>query len=75
MVNSTKVTNIGTGRIYGNHLAFNSNTVENLAETINGETKSGTIAARNRLDFGVGKLVNRDHALILSLDKLFIGGN
>ncbi|WGE55454.1 hemagglutinin repeat-containing protein [Actinobacillus equuli subsp. equuli] len=74
LVNSTKVTNIGTGRIYGNHLTFNSNTVENLAETINGETKSGTIAARNRLDFGVGKLVNRDHALILSLDKLFIGG-
>lgn len=74
LINSTRVTNIGTGRIYGDHLAFSANTVENLAETLNGETKAGTIAARSRLDFGVDKLINRDHALILSLDKLFIEG-
>lgn len=74
LINGTKVTNIGTGRIYGDHLAFSANTVENLAETINGETKAGTIAARNRLDFGVDKLVNRDHALILSLAEMAIGG-
>ncbi len=33
-----------------------------------------TIAARQRLDFGVGTLVNRDHAFIFSQDKLYIGG-
>ncbi|WP_165888222.1 hemagglutinin repeat-containing protein [Mannheimia granulomatis] len=74
LINSTTVTNIGTGKIYGDHLAFNSSTVENLTETIDGEAKAGTIAARERLDFGVGKLINRDHALVLSLDKLSIGG-
>ncbi|WP_150540077.1 hemagglutinin repeat-containing protein [Actinobacillus vicugnae] len=74
LINSTKVTNIGTGRIYGNHLAFDASTVENLSETIDGETKAATIAARSRLDFGVEKLINRDHSLILSLDQLFVGG-
>ncbi|WP_245189288.1 hemagglutinin repeat-containing protein [Mannheimia sp. ZY171111] len=74
LINSIAVTNIGTGKIYGDHVAFNSSTVENLAETVDGETKAGTIAARERLDFGVEKLINRDHSLILSLDKLSIGG-
>lgn len=73
-INSTSVTNIGTGRIYGNHLAFKSQTISNLAETVNGETKAGTIAAREKLDVGVETLTNRDHALILSLGNLAIGG-
>ncbi|QIM62818.1 hypothetical protein A1D29_05670 [Pasteurellaceae bacterium Orientalotternb1] len=73
-INSTSVTNIGTGRIYGNHLAFKSQTINNLAETVNSDTKAGTIAARERLDFGVGTLTNRDHALILSLGDLAVGG-
>ncbi|WP_373781491.1 hemagglutinin repeat-containing protein, partial [Glaesserella sp.] len=75
LINSTKVTNIGTGRIYGDHLSFQANTVENRSETLNGETKAGTIAARERLDFGVDKLTNRDHALILSLGEMAIGGD
>ncbi|MDO9865015.1 hemagglutinin repeat-containing protein [Glaesserella parasuis] len=75
LINSTKVTNIGTGRIYGDHLSFRANTIENLAETLNNETKAGTIAARERLDFGVDKLTNRDHALILSLGDMAIGGD
>ncbi|OOH88815.1 hypothetical protein BMT54_08310 [Pasteurellaceae bacterium 15-036681] len=75
LINSTHVTNIGTGRIYGDHLAFSANTVKNLAETVNGETKAGTIAARSRLDFGVDKLVNRDGAYILSLGEAGIGNS
>ena len=67
VIKSSAVTNIGTGRIYGDHLAINAATVENLAETVNGETKAATIAARERLDFGVNTLINRDGALILSL--------
>ncbi|MFP4733220.1 two-partner secretion domain-containing protein [Pasteurella multocida] len=74
-INSSYVKNIGTGRIYGDHLAFKSETINNLAETVNGETKAGTIAAREKLDFGVGTLTNRDHALILSLGDLSIGGD
>ncbi|MGX2986986.1 two-partner secretion domain-containing protein, partial [Ursidibacter sp. B-7004-1] len=74
-INSAYVTNIGTGRIYGDYLVFKSKTINNLAESINGETKAGTIAAREKLDFGVGTLTNRDHALILSLGNLSIGGD
>nr|WP_314741258.1 hypothetical protein [uncultured Haemophilus sp.] len=75
LLNSSTVTNIGTGRIYGDHLAFKGKVVENLAETVDGETKAGTIAARERLDFGVEKLSNQDHALILSLGDMAIGGS
>lgn len=74
-INSTNVTNIGTGRIYGNYLAFKAENIANLRETVNGETKSATIAAREKLDFGVGTLTNRDHSLILSLGRLNIGGD
>ncbi|MGX2951473.1 hemagglutinin repeat-containing protein, partial [Ursidibacter sp. B-7004-1] len=74
-INSSYVTNIGAGRIYGEHLAFKSETINNLAEIVNGETKAGTIAAREKLDFGVGTLTNRDHSLILSLGDLSIGGD
>jgi len=73
VIKSSAVTNIGTGRIYGDHLAINAATVENLAETVNGETKAATIAARERLDFGVNTLINRDGALILSLGNTVIG--
>ena len=74
VIKSSAVTNIGTGRIYGDHLAINAATVENLAETVNGETKAATIAARDRLDFGMGKLINRDHSLIFSSGRFSIGG-
>ena len=73
VIKSSAVTNIGTGRIYGDHLAINAAIVENLAETVNGETKAATIAARERLDFGVNTLINRDGALILSLGNTVIG--
>ncbi|KAB1991368.1 two-partner secretion domain-containing protein, partial [Haemophilus parainfluenzae] len=73
VIKSSAVTNIGTGRIYGDHLAINAATVENLAETVNGETKAATIAARERLDFGVNTLINQDGALILSLGNTVIG--
>ena len=73
VIKSSAVTNIGTGRIYGDHLAINATTVENLAETVNGETKAATIAARERLDFGVNTLINQDGALILSLGNTVIG--
>ena len=73
VIKSSAVTNIGTGRIYGDHLAINAATVENLAETVNGETKAATIAARERLDFGLNTLINQDGALIFSLGNAVIG--
>ncbi|MDG2915359.1 hemagglutinin repeat-containing protein [Bisgaard Taxon 10/6] len=74
VLNVTELENKGTGRIYGNHLAIQSQHLRNLNETVSGKTSAGTIAARERLDLGVGTLTNYNHSLILSLNKLYIGG-
>ncbi|MBQ4776496.1 hemagglutinin repeat-containing protein [Pectobacterium versatile] len=70
-INASTVNNIGTGRIYGDSLAINAATLNNLAEN----NSSATIAARQRLDLGVGTLNNHTHSLIYSGGDLAIGGN
>ncbi|WP_418889018.1 hemagglutinin repeat-containing protein [Pasteurella testudinis] len=74
VIKTGQLENLGTGRIYGDHLAIQADNLRNDQETVNGETKSATIAARERLDLGVGTLTNHDHALIFSLGDLAIGG-
>lgn len=78
-VNAETFTNIGTGRIYGDHLSIGATTLRNDTETLNGVRKDAVIAARNRLDIGVQTLINRDHALIFSAGTgahaLNIGGS
>jgi filamentous hemagglutinin len=69
-LNGTTVNNIGSGRLYGDALAIQAGTLNNLAE--NGQ--AATIAARQRLDLGVGTLNNYDHALIYSDGFMAIGG-
>ncbi|MGV3345992.1 filamentous hemagglutinin N-terminal domain-containing protein, partial [Enterobacteriaceae bacterium LUAb1] len=69
-LNGTTINNIGSGRIYGDALAIQAGTLNNLAE--NGQ--AATIAARQRLDLGVGTLNNRDHALIYSDGLMAMGG-
>ena len=64
------VSNIGSGRIYGDFLSIQAGTLNNLAE----HGVAATIAARQRLDLGVGTLNNRDHALIYSDGAMSIGG-
>jgi filamentous hemagglutinin len=72
------VTNIGTGRLYGDHLAIAAGTLTNDTETLSGVRADAVIAARERLDLGVGTLTNREHALIFSAGSsasaLNIGG-
>ena len=68
------VDNIGTGKIYGDHLSIAAGTVNNDSETIGGTTFAATLAARERLDLGVGVLNNREHALVFSAGDLFLGG-
>ncbi|WP_293730637.1 hemagglutinin repeat-containing protein, partial [uncultured Actinobacillus sp.] len=70
IIKTRTLDNLGTGRIYGDHLAIQAESLNNL----NQDEKSATIAARNRLDLGVGTLVNRDHSLIFSLGDIAIGG-
>jgi filamentous hemagglutinin len=69
-LNALTVNNLGTGRIYGDHLSIQAGTLNNLAEGAN----APVIAARERLDLGVGTLNNREHALIFSAGDLAIGG-
>ncbi|WP_455550471.1 two-partner secretion domain-containing protein [Avibacterium paragallinarum] len=70
LLKSTALSNLGTGRIYGDHLAIETQMALNDKEG----DKSGTIAARERLDIAVGTLTNRDHALIFSAGDMGIGG-
>ena len=62
--------NLGSGQIYGDHLAI-------AATALNNTPENGTapvIAARTRLDLGVGTLSNQNGALIFSAGDLVIGG-
>ncbi|SFQ75401.1 filamentous hemagglutinin, partial [Variovorax sp. OK605] len=74
-IDAGTLTNIGTGRIYGDHVSVGAGTLNNLAETVNGATSAGTIAARALLDIGAGTVNNRDGALIFSDGDLSIGGS
>ncbi|EKZ6287720.1 TPA: hemagglutinin repeat-containing protein, partial [Klebsiella aerogenes] len=67
---ATTLTNIGSGRLYGDAVALQAATLTNAAE--NGV--AATIAARASLTMGVGTLNNQDHALIYSDGTLAIGG-
>nr|WP_053507135.1 filamentous hemagglutinin N-terminal domain-containing protein [Xanthomonas oryzae] len=66
--------NVGTGRIYGDHVAIAAGTLLNRAETIAGVSRVATVAARERLDLGVGQLSNTDRGLIYSDGNAAIGG-
>ncbi|MFC7287069.1 hemagglutinin repeat-containing protein [Herminiimonas glaciei] len=58
--------NIGTGRIYGDQLSIAAEILNNDTETIDSLRSDAVIAARERLDLGVGTLNNRDGALLFS---------
>jgi filamentous hemagglutinin len=74
-INAATVNNIGTGRIYGDHLSIAAVNLTNDNETLAGVAQAGTIAARDRLDLGIsGTLTNREHALIYSVGDMAIGG-
>jgi len=73
-INAGTLNNIGTGRIYGNDISIAAGTLLNDAETLNGVTKSGTIAARNTLNIGATTITNREHALIFSGGNMAIAG-
>jgi len=66
-------TNIGTGRIFGDHVAIATTTLNNTEETVSGVTKAAVIAARDRLDIGAANITNRNDALIFSAGDMAIG--
>jgi filamentous hemagglutinin len=69
-IESATVKNLGTGRIYGDHIAIAAGIVINAAE----EGKAPVIAARERLDIGAATITNEEHALIFSAGDIAIGG-
>ncbi len=54
------INNLGTGRIYGDHVALQGDSLNNLEEG----DKSAVIAARERLDVGVDKVLNRNESTL-----------
>ena len=70
LVTATTLDNIGSGRIYGDHLALAATTLNNTSEGGTG----AVIAARTRLDIGVQTLSNQDTAQLFSAGDMSIGG-
>ncbi|MDY6451450.1 hemagglutinin repeat-containing protein, partial [Acinetobacter faecalis] len=71
---SQSIQNIGTGQIYGDHIALQTAYLLNAEQQTNEGMKAGTIAARQRLDLAGGKIENREQALIASEGTLVVGG-
>ena len=63
------INNLGTGHIYGDHVALQGDSLNNLEEG----DKSAVIAARERLDVGVDKVLNRNESTLLSMGKIYVG--
>lgn len=72
-IDSATINNLGTGRIYGDHLAVVADTLNNMAETINGVTSAPVMAARMRMDLGASVINNSEHALLYSAGDLATG--
>ncbi|RQO32859.1 hypothetical protein DBR37_16295 [Herminiimonas sp. KBW02] len=66
VLRADQLDNIGTGRIYGDQLAIAANTLNNDSETLANLRSDALIAARQRMDLGVGTLNNRDGSLLFS---------
>ena len=73
IINSPRIENLGDARLYGDHLALQTEALINASETINGVSHAPVIAARQSLAIGVDALDNRDGALIVSGGDLHLG--
>ena len=76
LLDSATIKNLGTGRIYGDHVALDAdivvNDVGNAADSTAGNA-APVIAARSRLDIGASQIANREGALLYSDGDLAIG--
>ncbi|WOE32000.1 MULTISPECIES: hemagglutinin repeat-containing protein [unclassified Acinetobacter] len=69
-----QLNNIGTGKIYGNHVAIAANELLNQNEIISGVDKAAVIAARQQLDIGAQQITNKEGALLSSEGNMVIAG-
>ncbi len=70
VLNAQTINNIGTGRVFGDNIALQATTINNLAA---GDS-AAVIAARSDLQIGVNNLNNAEESLIFSSGDLTIGG-
>ncbi|ROW32387.1 hemagglutinin repeat-containing protein, partial [Neisseria animalis] len=76
LIDSTNnLENIGSGRIYGDHIALSAQQFTNREETVGETTQAAVVAARSRLDIGATHIANREHALLFSAGDMAIGGS
>ena len=73
-IEAATLSNLGTGRLYGDRMAIGATSLLNQEETLSGVTSAATIAGRERVDLGVHTLTNREGALVYSVNDLAIGG-
>lgn len=73
-VSANVLNNIGTGAIYGDHIAIAASALSNVDETINLTTASAVIAARERLDIGASNILNQYDSQIFSAGDMYIQG-
>ncbi|MFA5502708.1 MAG: colicin E5-related ribonuclease, partial [Sulfurovaceae bacterium] len=67
---ANSINNIGEGRIYGDYLSLQADTINNTKEN----DKSAVIAAREELNIGANIINNIDGSRLLSMGTLNIGG-
>lgn len=68
-----RLNNIGTGKIYGHHVAIATTSLVNQEGGALKKVTSGTIAARERLDIAAEDIQNREHAILSSENTLVVG--
>ncbi len=74
-IDTATLNNLGTGQIYGDHIAIQANELFNDTETLAGITSAAVIAARSQLDIGATTISNREHAILFSVGDMAIGGS
>ncbi|HEY4317198.1 MAG TPA: hemagglutinin repeat-containing protein [Herbaspirillum sp.] len=73
-IDADAVNNVGSGRLYGDHIAIQAAIVGNTAERLGDAIDAPIIAARDRLDIAAETIDNRSHAMLLSDGDMAIGG-
>lgn len=72
-LDAASVKNLGTGRIYGDHVSIAAQKLENRPEP--GVDRKPVIAARQDLDLGVPNIINVDGATLQSLGDTRMGAS
>ncbi|MGR3808231.1 two-partner secretion domain-containing protein [Pasteurella testudinis] len=62
------IDNVGTGRIYGDSIALQAEQLKNHDEVVNGKHAGAVIAARKRLDLGVGTIYNQNDTYVQNMN-------